>query len=95
MLCLLRCWRCGKEIDGYRHFRTGECILFDEAEILRWEEQWEEMEAAARVAAAGVRNEYVGETAARQGRAPRGCFCPQVCAPAGAGWWPHSLSVAG
>ena len=30
-----RCWRCGKEIDGYRHFRTGECILFDEAEILR------------------------------------------------------------
>jgi hypothetical protein len=29
------CWRCNKEIDGYRHFRTGECILFDEAEILR------------------------------------------------------------
>ena len=27
--------RCGKEIDGYRHFRSGECILFDEAEILR------------------------------------------------------------
>lgn len=31
-----RCWRCNKEIDGYRHFRSGECVLFDEAEILRW-----------------------------------------------------------
>lgn len=71
------CWRCGKEIDGYRHFRTGECILFDEAEILRWEAQWEEMQAAARVMAAGMRNEFVGETAARQGARPRGCFCPQ------------------
>ena len=29
------CWRCGKEIDGYKHFRSGDCILFDEAEILR------------------------------------------------------------
>jgi hypothetical protein len=130
-----RCWRCGKEIDGYRHFRTGECILFDEAEILRWaaasgqllllrlaclyrgapptrghlpgylrqthaslslvcwirwvvnlphsrifrrwEAQWEEMEAAARVFAAGVRNELVGETAARRDGRPRGCHCPQ------------------
>ena len=30
------CWKCGKEIDGYKHFRSGDCILFDEAEILRW-----------------------------------------------------------
>jgi hypothetical protein len=30
-----RCWRCNKEIDGYRHFRSGDCVLFDEAEILR------------------------------------------------------------
>lgn len=29
------CWRCGKAIDGYRHFRSGDCVLFDEAEILR------------------------------------------------------------
>lgn len=71
------CWRCGKEIDGYKHFRTGDCILFDEAEILRWEAQWEEMQAAARVMAAGMRNEYLGETAARQGARPRGCSCPQ------------------
>lgn len=35
------------------------------------------MQAAARVAAAGMRNEFVGETAARQGRLVRGCFCPQ------------------
>lgn len=36
--CCYTLWprrRCGKEIDGYRHFRTGECILFDEAEVLR------------------------------------------------------------
>ncbi|EFN52541.1 hypothetical protein CHLNCDRAFT_138969 [Chlorella variabilis] len=55
------CWRCGKEIDGYRHFRSGQCILFDEAEILRWEAQWEEMQAAARVMAAGLRNEMCGQ----------------------------------
>lgn len=42
-----------------------------------WEAQWEEMQAAARVMAAGMRNEYLGETAARQGGRPRGCFCPQ------------------
>ena len=72
------CWRCGKDIsaDGYRHFRSGACILFDEAEVLRWEAQWEAMEAAARVHAAGLRNEMLGELAARAGRAPRGCFCP-------------------
>ncbi|KAI3430228.1 hypothetical protein D9Q98_004825 [Chlorella vulgaris] len=71
------CWRCNKEIDGYRHFRSGECVLFDEAEILRWEDQWADMQAAHRVMAAGMRNEFVGETAARAGGRPRGCFCPQ------------------
>ncbi len=35
------------------------------------------MQAAARVMAAAARNEYLGETAARQGNRPRGCFCPQ------------------
>lgn len=35
------------------------------------------MEAAARVFAAGVRNELVGETAARRDGRPRGCHCPQ------------------
>jgi hypothetical protein len=35
------------------------------------------MQAAARVMAAGLRNEYLGETAARGGGRVRGCFCPQ------------------
>jgi hypothetical protein len=35
------------------------------------------MQAAHRVMAAGMRNEFVGETAARAGGRPRGCFCPQ------------------
>lgn len=43
----------------------------------RWEDQWADMQAAHRVMAAGMRNEFVGETAARAGGRPRGCFCPQ------------------
>merc|ERR1719221_1823447 len=30
------CWRCGKEINGYDHFATGACRLFDDEEIRRW-----------------------------------------------------------
>ena len=42
----------------------------------RWEAQWEAMQAAERIHAAALRNDYVGETAARANR-PRGCPCPQ------------------
>ena len=35
------CWRCNKEVDGYDHFRTGKCILFDHAEIQRWEVEFQ------------------------------------------------------
>ena len=31
------CWRCNKAVDGYEHFRSGTCILFDHGEIQRWE----------------------------------------------------------
>jgi hypothetical protein len=34
------CWRCGDEVEGYDHFNEGgSCVLFDEAEILRWNER--------------------------------------------------------
>jgi len=29
------CWKCNKEVDGYDHFKEGNCSLFDEAEIVR------------------------------------------------------------
>jgi E3 ubiquitin-protein ligase RNF14 len=54
------CWRCGKQISGYEHFRTsGACILFDEAEVLRWERRWED--EVQRHAAAQFRNDFLGE----------------------------------
>lgn len=60
------CWRCNKQIEGYTHFKAGsECVLFDEAEILRWERRWE-----AEVgfhAAAGFRNDYLAAEAAAGG----------------------------
>ncbi|WOL06316.1 E3 ubiquitin-protein ligase [Canna indica] len=31
------CYRCNKAIDGYDHFREGECELFPAEEIERWE----------------------------------------------------------
>jgi len=33
------CWRCGKEINGYDHFATSECRLFDDEEIRRWNQK--------------------------------------------------------
>ncbi len=43
------CWRCNKEVDGYEHFRTGKCILFDHAEIQRWEVEFQvQIERCAR-----------------------------------------------
>jgi len=33
------CWRCGKEINGYDHYATSECRLFDDEEIRRWNQQ--------------------------------------------------------
>lgn len=42
----------------------------------RWEAQWADMQAAARIHAAAMRNDFVAETAERQGRTARGCFCP-------------------
>jgi hypothetical protein len=37
----LFCWRCGDQVHGYDHFKEGgNCVLFDEAEIMRWERQF-------------------------------------------------------
>mmetsp|Transcript_84714 Transcript_84714/g.244875 ORF Transcript_84714/g.244875 Transcript_84714/m.244875 type:complete len:649 (-) Transcript_84714:88-2034(-) len=33
------CWRCNKVIDGYDHFATSDCRLFDDDEIRRWNQQ--------------------------------------------------------
>eukprot|EP00850_Spirogloea_muscicola_P019944 SM000203S06120 [mRNA] locus=s203:26648:29899:+ [translate_table: standard] len=30
------CYRCGKAIPGYEHFREGSCVLFEQEEIDRW-----------------------------------------------------------
>lgn len=35
----LWCWRCTKVIQGYDHFATGACKLFDDEEIKRWNAQ--------------------------------------------------------
>lgn len=52
------CYKCGKQISGYDHFKAGgDCVLFDEAEILRWERRWEEQAGAH--AAAAFRNDYL------------------------------------
>eukprot|EP00929_Paragymnodinium_shiwhaense_P094460 TRINITY_DN55034_c0_g1_i1.p1 TRINITY_DN55034_c0_g1~~TRINITY_DN55034_c0_g1_i1.p1 ORF type:complete len:793 (-),score=201.15 TRINITY_DN55034_c0_g1_i1:167-2545(-) len=37
------CWRCGKTIEGYDHFATGACRLFDDEEIRRWNQQMAQM----------------------------------------------------
>jgi hypothetical protein len=28
-------------IKGYEHYREGTCVLFDDAEIARWNQQWD------------------------------------------------------
>ncbi|GAB4815328.1 hypothetical protein N2152v2_002374 [Parachlorella kessleri] len=50
------CYKCNKEISGYDHYKDSGCILFDEAEILRWEQQWADQ--VARVALAEARNDF-------------------------------------
>lgn len=41
------CYRCNRAIDGYDHFRGGECELFPAAMIQRWEHQLNEQQAFA------------------------------------------------
>ena len=54
------CYKCGKQISGYDHYKAGgACVLFDEAEILRWERRWQEQAGAH--AAAAFRNDYLLE----------------------------------
>lgn len=30
------CWRCNKQVDGYDHFGSGSCVLFEQSEIDAW-----------------------------------------------------------
>ena len=39
--CIM-CWKCGREIHGYDHFKKR-CRLFDEAEEQAWQDEWEGM----------------------------------------------------
>ncbi|KFM25580.1 putative E3 ubiquitin-protein ligase [Auxenochlorella protothecoides] len=59
------CYRCGRAISGYRHFGDGFCVLFDEAEILRWEEDWEARVAVHRAEQGG--GEGCGQFIEKQG----------------------------
>ena len=85
------CYKCGKEIDGYDHFKDGnQCVLFDEAEILRWERRWEEQVGFHQ--AAMIRHQFMGEfeiglengheenpvveERPRRRRGVEGCNCP-------------------
>jgi len=54
------CWKCGKQISGYDHFKAGgDCSLFDESEILRWERHWEQLVGFHE--AAQLRNDFFME----------------------------------
>lgn len=33
--------RCICTIKGYEHYREGTCVLFDDAEIARWNQHWD------------------------------------------------------
>jgi E3 ubiquitin-protein ligase RNF14 len=57
------CYKCGKQISGYDHYKAGvgECVLFDQMEILRWERRWQQEQAGAHAAAAAFRNDYLLE----------------------------------
>lgn len=45
------CYRCNKAIDGYDHFRDGECNLFPREEIQNWEHQMNDRQVVAQIRA--------------------------------------------
>ncbi|KAK9814225.1 hypothetical protein WJX72_002540 [[Myrmecia] bisecta] len=70
------CYRCGREIEGYSHYKDSGCVLFEEAEILRWQDEWE----AQQHGAVGHVNQLAWAQHARANDAPPGmrvCPCPQ------------------
>ena len=66
------CYRCGKEISGYEHFRDGNCTLFDMEAIEAWENQ---MNANFMMAEARGNDAYV------QGREVQRTACPACRQP--------------
>lgn len=70
------CWTCEQVITGYEHFRQG-CVLFNEAQLLAWEGEWDRMVADQAAGAAGGgarRREQRVEGAAARAAALR---CPR------------------
>lgn len=43
------CYRCNQVIDGYDHFKDGQCELFPQEEIQRWEERMNPRQVVAQV----------------------------------------------
>lgn len=43
------CYRCNKGIDGYDHFKDGQCELFPQEEIQQWEERMNPRRVVAEV----------------------------------------------
>ena len=37
-MCHARCT--GAQVDGYEHFRSGRCVLFEVADIEQWQLDW-------------------------------------------------------
>lgn len=62
------CYKCGKEVFGYEHFREGDCSLFDLDAIAAWER---EMNAAFVVQENRNRDAHVRGGEVRQTRCPK------------------------
>ncbi|KAB5573859.1 hypothetical protein DKX38_001053 [Salix brachista] len=43
------CYRCNQEIDGYDHYKDGQCELFPQEEIQQWEERMNPRQVMAQV----------------------------------------------
>lgn len=35
------CYKCNKAVLDYDHFRDGSCMLFDNTEVQRWQNEWD------------------------------------------------------
>jgi E3 ubiquitin-protein ligase RNF14 len=76
------CYKCGKQISGYSHFREDGCLLFDLDEVLRWEMQFNAEIHGARAALWQDDARFAREVAAAQNDVrhemeARGCRCPR------------------
>ncbi|KAK9867526.1 hypothetical protein WJX84_010819 [Apatococcus fuscideae] len=75
------CWKCNKSIDGYEHFRSGGCMLFDAKEIRAWEMEMARLTQAQHDREmAMMQNDFWRNNGAAQQR-PRPQLCPRCGQP--------------